>query len=119
MKRIEAVIRREKLDQVKEALAEAGFPALTTYDVHGRGEQRGVIHVTRGREHRVDLLPKTKVEIVVADRDVQRVIDVVIASARTGAIGDGKLFVIPAEQVIRIRTGEELSTRHTTQVASE
>ena len=105
-KKIEAIIRSEKLNPVKSALEEIGVLGMTVYEVHGRGEQKGLEFTHRAGKYRVDLLPKTKIEIVVNDADLQKVIDTVIASARTGDIGDGKIFVSPVEKVIRIRTGE-------------
>jgi nitrogen regulatory protein P-II 1 len=91
---------------VKSALEGIGVLGMTVYEVHGRGEQKGLEFTHRAGKYRVDLLPKTKIEIVVDDADLQKVIDTVIASARTGDIGDGKIFVSPVEKVIRIRTGE-------------
>ena len=108
-KKIEAIIRSEKLNQVKSALEGIGVLGMTVYEVHGRGEQKGLEFTHRAGKYRVDLLPKTKIEIVVDDADLQKVIDTVIASARTGDIGDGKIFVSPVEKVIRIRTGEVTS----------
>jgi len=105
-KKIEAIIRSEKLNPVKSALEEIGVLGITVYEVHGRGEQKGLEFTHRAGKYRVDLLPKTKIEIVVNDTDLQKVIDTVIAAARTGDIGDGKIFVSPVEKVIRIRTGE-------------
>ena len=106
MKRIEAVIRTEKLNPVKNALEEIGIVGMTVNDVHGRGEQKGLEFTHRAGKYRVDLLPKTKIEIVVTDADCQKVVDTLIASARTGDIGDGKIFISPIDKVIRIRTGE-------------
>ena len=105
-KKIEAIIRSEKLNPVKSALEEIGVLGITVYEVHGRGEQKGLEFTHRAGKYRVDLLPKTKIEIVVNDTDLQKVIDTVIAAARTGDIGDGKIFVSPVDKVIRIRTGE-------------
>lgn len=107
MKKIEAIIRLDKLDAVKEALAAAGFFGLTVYEVRGRGEQRGIVRFFRGREFRIDLLPKIKMEVVVEDADAQRVIDILVNSARTGIIGDGKIFLSSVEEVVRVRTGEK------------
>ncbi len=107
VKKIEAIIRPEKLDDVKNALAAAGFVGLNVVHVTGRGVQRGVIYQGRGAEKvSVDMLPKVKVETVVNDADTQKVIDIVIKAAQTGQIGDGKIFVLPVEQVVRVRTGE-------------
>ena len=108
-KKIEAVIRSEKLNPVKSALEEIGVLGLTVYEVHGRGEQKGLEFTHRAGKYRVDLLPKTKIEIVVDDVECQKVVDTLIASARTGDIGDGKIFISQVEKVIRIRTGEVTS----------
>ena len=107
MKKIEAIIRPERLTAVKDALDEAGFTGLNTVQVMGRGVQRGIVHQGRGGVSvAVDMLPKTKVELVVKDDDVQRAIDIIIESSRTGEIGDGKIFVIPVEDAVRVRTNE-------------
>jgi nitrogen regulatory protein P-II 1 len=107
MNKVEAIIRPEKLEAVKEALAEAGFVGLNIVAVTGRGVQKGIVHAGRGGEaYRVDMLPKSKVELVVSDGDTERVIDTIIEAARTGAIGDGKIFVTPVTEAIRVRTGE-------------
>jgi nitrogen regulatory protein P-II 1 len=108
-KKIEAIIRSEKLNPVKSALEEIGVLGLTVYEVHGRGEQKGLEFTHRAGKYRVDLLPKTKIEIVVDDADLQKVVDALVASARTGDIGDGKIFISSVEKVIRIRTGEVTS----------
>lgn len=107
MKKIEAIIRPEKLLDVKQALDDLGFHGLTITQVTGRGAQRGVVHQGRGGETvTVDILPKTKLEVVVPDTAVERVIEAIIRSARTGTIGDGKIFVLPVEEAVRVRTGE-------------
>ena len=107
MKKIEAVIRPETVDRVKDALAKAGFSGLTTSQATGRGAQRGVaVAGLGGRPVSIDMLPKVKLEIVVSDVDVERAVDAMLVSARTGEIGDGKIFVLPVEQVVRVRTGE-------------
>lgn len=107
MKKIEAIIRPEKLTTVKDSLGEAGFYGLNTTQVTGRGGQRGIVHTGRaGQPIVVDMLPKIKLEMVVKDSDVETVIDVVIEAARTGEIGDGKIFIHPVEDTIRVRTGE-------------
>jgi len=106
VKRVEAVIRSEKLLDVRRALTANGFLGITVYDVKGRGRQKGLTLQVRGREYSVDLLPKTKIELVVKDEDVERVIDLIMRSAATGKIGDGKIFILPIEDVVRIRTGE-------------
>jgi len=106
MKKIEAIIRPEKLEIVKNALAEKGYTGLTVSDVRGRGLQGGITERYRGREYTVDLLPKVKLEIVVKDDDVEDVIKTICENAKTGKHGDGKIFVIPVETVVRVRTGE-------------
>ena len=106
MKKNEAVIRHFKLEEVKDALNEAGVSGMTVSEVRGFGRQRGHKETYRGAEYTVDFLPKLKLEIVVADDDVQKVVDTIIQNARTGETGDGKIFVSDLEQVIRIRTGE-------------
>jgi nitrogen regulatory protein P-II 1 len=107
MNKIEAIIRPEKLEAVKEALAEAGFVGLNIINVTGRGVQKGIVHAGRGgEEYRVDMLPKSRVELVVKDADTDRAVDTIIEAARTGAIGDGKIFITPVTEAIRVRTGE-------------
>ena len=106
MKLVVAIIKPFKLDEVKEALRSIGVNGLTTTDVQGFGRQRGHTEVYRGAEYQVDFVPKVKVEVLVADDDAPGVIDAIVKAARTGKIGDGKLWVTEAEQVIRIRTGE-------------
>ena len=108
MKKIEAIVRPEKVNQLKDALVEAGFSGLTTTQVTGRGAQRGIVHTGRsGQSVVIDMLPKVKLEMVVSDSDVDRAIDVIVDVSRTGEIGDGKIFVHPVEQVVRVRTGEK------------
>ena len=106
MKKIEAVIKPFKLDEVREALSEIGVSGLTVTEVKGFGRQKGHTELYRGAEYVVDFLPKVKIEIVVADQEVESAIDAIIKAARTGKIGDGKIFVSAVEQVVRIRTGE-------------
>jgi nitrogen regulatory protein P-II 1 len=106
MKKIEAVIKPFKLDEVREALSEVGVTGLTVTEVKGFGRQKGHTELYRGAEYVVDFLPKIKLEIVVADSTVDAAIDAIVKAARTGKIGDGKIFVFPVEQVVRIRTGE-------------
>ncbi len=106
MKKIEAIIKPFKLDEVKEALQEIGIQGLSVTEAKGFGRQKGHTELYRGAEYVVDFLPKVKVEVVVEDEQVQRAVEAIEASARTGRIGDGKIFVIPVEQAIRIRTGE-------------
>jgi nitrogen regulatory protein P-II 1 len=107
MRKIEAIIRPMKLEEVKSTLADAGFVSMTVIEVRGRGQQKGLVQQWRGREYCVDLLPKTRIEVVVAERDVDQVVELIRTTAATGSIGDGKIFVIPVERTIRIRTGEE------------
>ncbi len=106
MKKIEAVIKPFKLDEVKAALQDIGIQGLTVSEVKGFGRQKGHTELYRGAEYVVDFLPKIKLEIAVADEMVDKVIDAIVESANTGRIGDGKIFVLPMEEVIRIRTGE-------------
>ena len=106
MKKIEAIIKPFKLDEVREGLADAGITGLTVTEVKGFGRQRGHTELYRGAEYVVDFLPKTKIELIVGDNDVERVVEAIIKAARTGKIGDGKIFVSAVEQVVRIRTGE-------------
>lgn len=107
MQKIEAIIRPERLDNVKDALADAGITGMNVVHVTGRGAQKGIVHVGRGGEpYTVDMLPKVKVEIVVPDSTVERVVNLIIEAARTGHIGDGKIFVLPVSDAIRVRTGE-------------
>lgn len=107
MKRITAVIKPFKLDEVREALAAAGLTGLTVTEVKGFGRHKCHTELYRGAEYVVDFLPKIKVEVVVAEAQVEPVIDAIVGAARTGKIGDGKIFVTNVERVIRIRTGEE------------
>ena len=106
MKKIEAIIKPFKLDEVREALSEVGVTGLTVTEVKGFGRQKGHTELYRGAEYVVDFLPKVKVEVVIPDGMVDRAIDSIVKAARTGKIGDGKIFVTSVEQVIRIRTGE-------------
>jgi nitrogen regulatory protein P-II 1 len=106
MKKIEAIIKPFKLDEVKEALNAIGVTGLTVTEVKGYGRQKGHKEIYRGAEYQVDFLPKIKIEIVVGSDIVGKVIEAIIAKARTGKIGDGKIFVSSLEEVIRIRTGE-------------
>jgi nitrogen regulatory protein P-II 1 len=107
MKKIEAIIKPFKLDDVREALSEAGMSGLTVTEVKGFGRQKGHTELYRGAEYVVDFLPKVKIEVVVPENQVDRCVEAIISAARTGKIGDGKIFVYPVEQVIRIRTGEQ------------
>ncbi|HRH80312.1 MAG TPA: P-II family nitrogen regulator [Thiobacillaceae bacterium] len=106
MKKIEAIIKPFKLDEVREALSALGVTGLTVTEVKGFGRQKGHTELYRGAEYVVDFLPKVKVELVVAEAQVEGAIEAITKAARTGKIGDGKIFVTPVEQVIRIRTGE-------------
>lgn len=107
MKKVEAVIKPFKLDEVREALSAIGVTGLTVTEVKGFGRQKGHTELYRGAEYVVDFLPKVKLELVVQDEDVERCIEAITKSAHTGKIGDGKIFVTAVERVIRIRTGEE------------
>ena len=106
MKKIEAIIKPFKLDEVKEALQEAGLLGITVTEAKGFGRQKGHTELYRGAEYVVDFLPKVKIDVVVKDVDVDRCIEAIVKAAKTGKIGDGKIFVVPVEQVVRIRTGE-------------
>ena len=106
MKKIEAIIKPFKLDEVKEALQEIGIQGLSVTEAKGFGRQKGHTELYRGAEYVVDFLPKVKIEVVVKDVDVDRCIEAIVKAAKTGKIGDGKIFVTPIEQVVRIRTGE-------------
>jgi len=106
MKKIEAIIKPFKLDEVKEALHEVGVKGLTVTEAKGFGRQRGHTELYRGAEYVVDFLPKVKIEVVLEDDQVERAVEAIMQAARTGRIGDGKIFVNPVEEVIRIRTGE-------------
>ena len=106
MKKVEAIIKPFKLDEVKDALAKAGIQGLTVSEVKGFGRQKGHTELYRGAEYVVDFLPKVKIEVVVTDGQVEPAIEAIVKSARTGKIGDGKIFVKSLEQVVRIRTGE-------------
>ena len=106
MKKIEAIIKPFKLDEVREGLSEIGITGLTVTEVKGFGRQKGHTELYRGAEYIVDFLPKVKIELVVSDSLVDQAVDSVVKAARTGKIGDGKIFVSSVEQVVRIRTGE-------------
>lgn len=107
MQKIEAIIRPEKLDAVKNALADAGVSGLNIVHVTGRGVQKGIVHMGRGGEtYEVDMLPKVKIEVVVADAQVDKLVNTICDAAHTGRIGDGKIFVIPITNAIRVRTRE-------------
>ena len=106
MKKIEAIIREEKLEAVRKALGEFGYFGMTASEVSGRGKQGGITLQWRVGEYQVDFLPKLKIELVVIDEDADRIVETIIKSARTGERGDGKIFVIPVDNAYRIRTGE-------------
>jgi nitrogen regulatory protein P-II 1 len=106
MKQITAIIKPFKLEEVREALAECGVTGLTVTEVKGFGRQKGHTELYRGAEYVVDFLPKVKVEVVVNSADVDRCVDAIVQAARTGKIGDGKIFITPVDKVVRIRTGE-------------
>ncbi|RXE56978.1 transcriptional regulator [Methanoculleus taiwanensis] len=110
MKKIEAIIRTMKFEDVKHALETAGFDSMTVTEVKGRGRQKGITQQWRGAEYVVDMIPKTKIEIVAADVDAEKIIDIIATSAATGQIGDGKIFVTTIDDVIRVRTKERGDT---------
>jgi len=107
MKKIEAIIKPFKMDDVREALGEIGITGMTVSEVKGFGRQKGHTELYRGAEYMVDFLPKVKLEIVIASKDVDRCVEAILATAQTGKIGDGKIFITDVVRVIRIRTGEE------------
>ena len=107
MKKIEAIIRSEKLDDTRQALSDIGINGITVSEVRGHGRQKGITQQWRGTTYTVDLLPKVKVEMVVTSKNVDKVVDTIVESARTDNIGDGKIFVIPIDEAIRVRTGEK------------
>jgi nitrogen regulatory protein P-II 1 len=106
MKKIEAIIKPFKLDEVKEALQEVGLSGITVTEARGFGRQKGHTELYRGAEYVVDFLPKIKIEVIVEDNMVEKTVDAIVNAARTGKIGDGKIFIVPIEDAIRIRTGE-------------
>ena len=106
MKKVTAMIKPFKLDDVREALSDIGIQGMTVTEVKGFGRQKGHTEVYRGAEYAVDFLPKIQIHIVLSDDQIERVIEVIIETARTGKVGDGKIFISPVDQVIRIRTGE-------------
>ena len=107
MKMVTAIIKPFKLDEVREALSDIGVQGITVTEVKGFGRQKGHTELYRGAEYVVDFLPKVKIEVVVSEGDVERCVDAIVKAARTGKIGDGKIFVTSVERVVRIRTGEE------------
>jgi nitrogen regulatory protein P-II 1 len=106
MKLITAILKPSKVDDVKVALQAAGIQGMTVSETRGFGRQKGHTEIYRGAEYRVDFLPKVRIEVLAEDSEVQSIVDTIVEAARTGAVGDGKLWVTPVEQVIRIRTGE-------------
>ncbi|MFA5092473.1 MAG: P-II family nitrogen regulator [Candidatus Omnitrophota bacterium] len=107
MKKIEAIVRSESVDEVRQALTGAGVNGLMISEIEGHGKQNGVVQLWRGEKYKIELLPKARIEIIVKDKDVERITNAIIQSARTGEIGDGKIFIYPVDEVIRIRTGEK------------
>jgi len=107
MKKIEAVIRVEKLEEMMGALETLGCPGMMITHIEGHGRQKGLVEQFRGREYKVNFLPKIKIEIVVKDTDLEKIVKTISGIARTGEIGDGKIFVYPVDDVLRIRTGEK------------
>jgi nitrogen regulatory protein P-II 1 len=106
MKKIEAIIRPFRIDDVREALAEIGVKGMTLTEVKGYGRQKGHTELYRGSEYQIDFLPKIKLEVIVSDKTLDKVVDTIIKAAKTGQVGDGKIFIYPVEDVIRVRTGE-------------
>ena len=107
MKKIEAIIREEKLEPVRKAVEECGYFGMTISEVSGRGRQKGIPLQWRVGEYRIDFLPKLKIEIVVLDSDVAKTVNAISRNARTGEMGDGKIFILPVENAVRVRTGED------------
>jgi nitrogen regulatory protein P-II 1 len=106
MKKVEAVIREEQLAVVRKALEDVGYPGITITQVRGHGRQKGITQQWRGREFTVDLLPKVKVELIVGDAEAQKICDTIVENARTGQVGDGKIWVSGIDTIVRVRTGE-------------
>lgn len=107
MKLIKAIIKPFKLEEVKDALAEVGVEGMTVSEVKGFGRQKGHTEIYRGSEYTVDFLPKVKIEVAISDDAVSKVVDTIVSASQTGKIGDGKVFVLPVEEAVRIRTGEK------------
>ena len=107
MKKIEAIVRPEKVDDVRKALEKSGYPGVTITEVEGHGKQKGVTRQWRGESYKVDLLPKVKLELVVSDKDADRLVSTISAAAKTGSVGDGKIFISEVKEAVRIRTGEK------------
>lgn len=106
MKKIEAIIRPFKLEEVKEALVEIGIRGLTISEIRGYGRQKGHTETYRGSEYRIEFVPKIKIEVVIEDSKVEKIVDAILKTAKTGQVGDGKIFIYNVEDVVRIRTGE-------------
>jgi len=106
MKKIEAIIRPFKLEEVKEALVEEGIRGLTICEVRGYGRQKGHTETYRGSEYRIEFVPKIKIEVIIEDSKVEKIVDAILKTAKTGQVGDGKIFIYNVEDVVRIRTGE-------------
>lgn len=107
MKKIEVIIRPEKLESVQRALEKVGYSGLMISEIEGHGKQKGIVQQWRGEKYKVAFLPKIKIEIIVKDNEIERIIKTIVDSAKTGEIGDGKIFISPIENVVRIRTGEK------------
>ncbi|MBI1992274.1 MAG: P-II family nitrogen regulator [Candidatus Omnitrophica bacterium] len=106
MKKIEAIVRPEKVDDVRKSLEKAGYPGMTLSEVEGHGKQKGVTRQWRGESYKVDLLPKAKIEVIVSDKDAGRITSAIASAAKTGSVGDGKIFISQVEDAVRIRTGD-------------
>ena len=106
MKKIEAIIRPEKVDDVRKALDKAGYPGMTITEIEGHGKQKGVTRQWRGESYKVDLLPKVKIEVIVSDKDADRTVNAITSAAKTGSVGDGKIFISEVKDAVRIRTGD-------------
>ena len=107
MKKIEAIVRPEKVADIRKALEKAGYPGVTITEVEGHGKQKGVTRQWRGESYKVDLLPKVKLELIVSDKDADRLTSAIASAAKTGAVGDGKIFISDVKEAVRIRTGEK------------
>ena len=107
MKKIEAIVRPEKVDDIRKALEKSGYPGVTITEVEGHGKQKGVTRQWRGESYKVDLLPKVKLELIVSDKDADRLTSAITSAAKTGAVGDGKIFISDVKEAVRIRTGEK------------
>ena len=107
MKKIEAIIRPEKLEDVRKVLEKHGYPGIMITEIEGHGKQKGIVQQWRGERYKIDLLPKVKLEIVTSDKDADKIIQAITSTAKTGAVGDGKIFVYDITEAVRIRTGEK------------